>query len=286
MPGLGPRLWHPPYRASSSEVAATAVNKVVADPIGLNGTTIPFICTGNILVRIVGRANTATRPLTITVTWQGKSLSSQAFYAETGAGGCFVGMWSIIGVVAETANIVITCKNAQDAGCAAIRCGEIADVPSVQWTNAKAGYSIPRVLANQAMLVAGGCTDATAYPFTSADLTSQYSVQIPPKTDLPNRHNGLSAYFGFSYLPAVDGSYDIFPAKSVPGVIGAIELRLPTLVKENDDMPLKKGSSKKTVSSNISEMTKSGFPQKQAVAASLDSARKSGGKFPKKGKKF
>jgi hypothetical protein len=55
---------------------------VVADPIGLNGTTIPFKMTvGNLLVRIVGRANTAQRPMTISAKWQGKSMSSQGFYA-------------------------------------------------------------------------------------------------------------------------------------------------------------------------------------------------------------
>lgn len=40
-------------------------------------------------------------------------------------------------------------------------------------------------------------------------------------------------------------------------------------------MPLKKGSSKEIVSSNIREMIKSGHSQKQAVAASLAEARKS-----------
>jgi len=47
-------------------------------------------------------------------------------------------------------------------------------------------------------------------------------------------------------------------------------------------MPLKKGKSKATVSHNIREMKESGYPQKQAVAAALDTARRSGAKIPKK----
>lgn len=43
-------------------------------------------------------------------------------------------------------------------------------------------------------------------------------------------------------------------------------------------MPLKKGKSKKIVSENISEMVHSGYPQKQAVAASLSNARRSSSK--------
>jgi hypothetical protein len=47
-------------------------------------------------------------------------------------------------------------------------------------------------------------------------------------------------------------------------------------------MPLKSGSSSKTVSDNIKEMVKAGYPQKQAVAAAerkADESRKgSGGK--------
>lgn len=45
-------------------------------------------------------------------------------------------------------------------------------------------------------------------------------------------------------------------------------------------MPLKKGKSKATISENIKEMKASGHPQKQAVAAALETARRSG----KKGK--
>lgn len=44
-------------------------------------------------------------------------------------------------------------------------------------------------------------------------------------------------------------------------------------------MPLKKGSSQKTISSNIREMIKSGYPREQAIAASLQKAGKS--KFSK-----
>lgn len=46
-------------------------------------------------------------------------------------------------------------------------------------------------------------------------------------------------------------------------------------------MPLAKGTSKKTISKNVAEMKKAGYPTDQAVAASLDQARRSGAKIPK-----
>lgn len=47
-------------------------------------------------------------------------------------------------------------------------------------------------------------------------------------------------------------------------------------------MPLEKGKSKKVIGHNIKEMEMSLHPKKQAIAASLNEARKSGAKIPKK----
>jgi phage baseplate assembly protein W len=38
-------------------------------------------------------------------------------------------------------------------------------------------------------------------------------------------------------------------------------------------MPLRKGKGKKTVSSNVEELRKSGYPQKQAIAIAMATAR-------------
>ena len=50
-------------------------------------------------------------------------------------------------------------------------------------------------------------------------------------------------------------------------------------------MPLKSGSSKKAISENISELRRSGRPEKQAIAIAMDKAGKSKSKPKKKAKK-
>jgi hypothetical protein len=50
-------------------------------------------------------------------------------------------------------------------------------------------------------------------------------------------------------------------------------------------MPLIKGKSKKAISENISELSHSGYPHKQAIAIALSTARKLGAHLKKPNKK-
>jgi hypothetical protein len=57
------------------------------------------------------------------------------------------------------------------------------------------------------------------------------------------------------------------------------------LARQEHIMPLKRGTSKETVSDNIKTEKRHGKPQKQAVAIALNQARKSGAKIPRKSDK-
>lgn len=50
-------------------------------------------------------------------------------------------------------------------------------------------------------------------------------------------------------------------------------------------MPLKKGTSRKTIGKNIKEMESHGHSKKQSIAAALNEARESGANIPKKKRK-
>ena len=43
-------------------------------------------------------------------------------------------------------------------------------------------------------------------------------------------------------------------------------------------MPLKRGSGRKTVSSNVSKLRREGYPQRQAVAIAMSQAKRTGSK--------
>ena len=74
----------------------------------------------------------------------------------------------------------------------------------------------------------------------------------------------------------------------MPGIASDVPLmskqREPAYLmgKKEKEMPLHKGKSKEVIGENISEMEDSGYPAKQAIAASLNEARKSGARIPMK----
>lgn len=226
MPGLGPRIWNAQTRAISAEEQTTVINLSVADAIALDGTTIPYNSrTGHMMVRMVGRAQKATRPLNVSVRWNGELFDQQAFHVTSGAGGTFVGIWTLVDQIPGEGDIVISC-GLNNAGCTAIRVGELAGDPYLVAGTAMAGYSIPYEMTASAIVVVGGVTDEEAFAFTSPDFETQWGIMIPQETSLPNRTKGLSAYFGATYSAAKDGRYDIIPRLPINGVIAIAEIRL------------------------------------------------------------
>jgi len=62
---------------------------------------------------------------------------------------------------------------------------------------------------------------------------------------------------------------------SVEGKTGIFTLSERESSKGVTDMPLKRGSSKKTISDNIKKLREEGYPQRQAVAIALNKAGQS-----------
>ena len=67
--------------------------------------------------------------------------------------------------------------------------------------------------------------------------------------------------------------------RAIHAVRSSAQLRIFSMIWSTTKgaiVPLERGTDRKTISGNIREMIASGHPQKQAVAAALDTARRSG----------
>jgi len=108
------------------------------------------------------------------------------------------------------------------------------------------------------------------------DILPKYSKVEKPSEDSSDALRGFT-----NYGPQLKESYG--GAKVLVGkALGSEELMKSGLATMEEAKHALRGKSKETVSHNIKKMMDEGYPQKQAVAASLTQARKSGANIPLK----
>jgi hypothetical protein len=223
MPGLGPRIWQPQYRAGGTEssINTAPITYIVPEPDKLDQTRLPLpIIASNIACRIFGRNNT-NNPVAITVKWDGKPMNQTIFYGKPLAGEPFAGIWTLFNQTVSTdARLEITCGRDR-AGCAAIRAGSLGGAPVLVSTDYEDGLTMnfPAGAGNFVFAI-GGCLNKSGAPITCAQLDDQWNPEIPSSS---GHAPGAAAYFGFTNTPPMDGNIVLTPVAPNTGIIVASE---------------------------------------------------------------